>query len=132
MLQAQTNTPSSIESGRPQPEEKQNANSNNLPRLPMDLRNKKRSIAITWFILILMTSILDEFFYFVLRYGAKTSTETALTVPTAVLGMFSILTIGFRTFQLMRRGSNRRPIDGKWWAVRFVCCPEQDSFTDGY
>jgi glycopeptide antibiotics resistance protein len=95
-----------------------NAVDRHHPPLSYDLREKKRSIAITWFILILFTSILIEFFYFVLRYGAKTSTDLALTVPTAILGVFSILTIGFRTFKLLRKNSDCRPVDGKWWAVR--------------
>jgi hypothetical protein len=95
-----------------------NVKDRNIPPLSMNLRQKKRSIAITWFILVLFTCILIEFFYFVLLYGAKTSTDIALTVPTAILGVFSVLTIGFRTFKLLQKSSNCRPVDGKWWAVR--------------
>jgi hypothetical protein len=117
MLQGLPSTPSHIERGNSQLEKMNNANPTKLPLLPMNLHEKKKSIAITWSILILITSISDEFFYFVLRYGAKTKTEIALTVPTAVLGAFSVLAIGFRTYQLLRKGSKSRPIGGKWWAV---------------
>jgi hypothetical protein len=92
-------------------------NSYGVPPLPTDLYQKKRSIAIVWTILLLVTSILPEAFYFGLRYSSKTTTEIALTVPTAILGIFSVATIGMRTFKLLRKGSTRRPIGGKWWAV---------------
>jgi hypothetical protein len=94
--------------------------STEIPPLGMDLHKKKKSIAIIWSLLIFMTSIMVEILYFSLRYGAKSSTDTALTIPTAILLGFSILTIGFRTFQLIRKGSTRRPVGGKWWAVRWI------------
>lgn len=110
---------SSIESASSRPRKTNQINPYNLPLLPMELNEKKKSIAITWTILVLMTSVLVEFLYFVLRYGAKTSTETALTVPTAILAVFSILTIGFRTSQLLRKSLNRRPAGGVWWEVNY-------------
>jgi hypothetical protein len=119
MLQGLPNTPSHLEKGDSQPETTSSTNPPKLPLLPMNLREKKKSIAITWSILILITSVSDIFLYFVLRYGAKTTTEIALTVPTAVLGAFSVLAIGFRMFQLLRKTSKSRPIGGKWWAVRY-------------
>lgn len=118
MLQnPQNGSVSSIESAQSFPDKMLQNGEHDLPSLPMNLHQKKKSIAITWALLIFMTCILDEILYFVLRYGAKTSTDTALTVPTAVLAVFSVLTIGFRTSQLIRKSLNRRPAGGLWWQV---------------
>ena len=129
-IQSSGSSPTSLPAGTVLPPSKNMAC---IPPLSVNLREKWRSIAVTWSIIILFTCVLDELFYFVLRYGAKTTTDVALTVPTAILGVFSVLTIGFRTYQLLKRDSDRRPIGGAWWAVRrlprflAVPCVQTDS-----
>jgi hypothetical protein len=42
-----------------------------IPRIPLDLREHKVSIGVTWSILLLSSGILPVILYFVLRYGAN-------------------------------------------------------------
>jgi hypothetical protein len=42
-------------------------------------------MAVTWFVLITITSIQGESLYFLLRYGTFVGLDIALTVPTALL-----------------------------------------------
>ncbi|KAE9365178.1 hypothetical protein N431DRAFT_353302 [Stipitochalara longipes BDJ] len=90
-----------------------------LPELPYTLHTRKRSIALTWSALILITCIQVEFLYFLLRYGTSVGLNTALTVPTALLLGFSILAMLLRTWQLARRESKLKPIGGKWYFFDF-------------
>ena len=89
----------------------------NFVDLDYSLHTRKRSTAIVWTFLVVVTCLQLEFFYFVLRYVAKTSEDTALTMPTAILLALSILSIIFRTWKLARKGSKCRPIDGAWYGV---------------
>ena len=82
------------------------------------LHTRKLSIAIVWGAIFTITSVQVELFYFVLRYGAHTKLYVALTVPTPILLVLSILSIGYRTWQLVRKGSNCRPVGGTWYNVR--------------
>ncbi|KAI9743769.1 MAG: hypothetical protein M1818_002502 [Claussenomyces sp. TS43310] len=88
-----------------------------FPELPYTLHTRKRAIAAVWSALIIVTSVQIEFFYFLLRYGTKSGLDNALTVPTAILLGVSILSMGLRTWHLVRKGSQRRPIGGRWYAV---------------
>jgi hypothetical protein len=71
-------------------------------------------MAVTWFVLITITSIQVESLYFLLRYGTSVGLDIALTVPTALLLRFQILAMPFRTWHLARRDSNCRPIGANW------------------
>jgi hypothetical protein len=95
-----------------------------LQELPYTLHTRKRSIALAWFGLLTITCIQVEFLYFLLRYGTSVGLDTALTVPTAILLGFSIPAMLFRTWQLVRKNSELRPLGGKWYDVRLLyACP---------
>jgi len=89
----------------------------NPPALNYDLRTRKRSIAIIWTLLVVITCIQVEVLYFALRYAADKTVDKALQIPTAILLALSVLSITFRTWQLMRKGSTCRPISGTWYGV---------------
>ncbi|TVY93603.1 hypothetical protein LAWI1_G002476 [Lachnellula willkommii] len=90
-----------------------------LPQLPYTLQTRKRSITITWSALIVVTSVQVEFFYFLLRYGTKSGIDNALTVPTAILLGLSILSMGFRTWRLLRPSFQQTPSGGRWYGLDF-------------
>ena len=87
------------------------------PPLFYDLRSRVRSITIVWTILVVLTCIQVETLYFALRYGAHKKPEDAVSIPTTILLVLSILSIGHRTWQLVRPRSTRRPSGGRWWGV---------------
>lgn len=88
-----------------------------LPELSYSLHARKRSIAIVWTALIVITSVQVELFYFLLRYGTHSGLDNALTVPTAILLGLSILSMSFRTWTLLRPSSQLRPVGGHRFAV---------------
>lgn len=81
-----------------------------LPPLNYSLHTRHRSIAIVWIALITITCIQVEVLYFALRYGAHKDEGDALEIPTAILLALSVLSIIYRTWHLMWRGSKRRPL----------------------
>ena len=99
------------------------------PPLFYDLRTRRRSIAIVWTILVVLTCIQVEVLYFALRYGAHKKPEDAVSIPTTILLVLSILSIGYRTWQLVRHRSTRRPSGGRWYGVSglssFLCWVRQ-------
>lgn len=85
--------------------------------LNYSLHHRKRSIAITWSALLTITCIQVEVLYFSLCYGAHKTDADALEIPTSILLGLSILSIGYRTWQLMWRTSKCRPPGSAWWKV---------------
>ena len=87
------------------------------PPLTYSLHTRIRSIAIVWTLLLTITCLQIEVLYFALHYGGNLDYDVALGAPTGILLGVSILTILYRTWLLMRRGSTCRPLGGKWWQV---------------
>jgi hypothetical protein len=90
----------------------------NFPELPYTPHTRKRSIAIAYSALILITCIQVEFFFLLRRFATSASLDTALTVPTALLLGFSTPAMLLRTWQLARRGSNVNPVSRRQYFVR--------------
>lgn len=96
------------------------SDSGNL-HLNYSLHDRKKSIAIVWSTLLTITCIQVEVLYFSLRYGANKTEADALEIPTAILLALSVLSILYRTWQLMWRSSKCRPSGAKWWEVSQTC-----------
>jgi hypothetical protein len=92
-----------------------------LPELGYSLHTRKLSIAIIWTALITITCIQFEVLYFTLHYAAHKKNDKALEVPTTILLVLSVLTIIYRSWQLVRKSSKCRPIGGAWYSVSPVC-----------
>lgn len=92
-----------------------------LPDLGYSLRTRKRSIAIIWTAIVTITCIQFEVFYFTLHYAAHKKQDKALEVPTTIMLILSVLTIIYRTWSLMRKGSQCKVIGGKWYSVSIRC-----------
>ena len=85
---------------------------------PGDGRHKTR-LAIAGAGLFTTSCILPLLLYFVLKYKAHTAESITLAVPSAVFGVFSLLSYGQRSWSLGRRASISRPIGGGRWAFDF-------------
>ncbi|KIW71473.1 hypothetical protein PV04_03633 [Phialophora macrospora] len=92
---------------------------NTLPELEYSLHTRKLSIAIIWTALITLTCIQFEVLYFTLHYAAHKKQDKALEVPTTILLVLSILTIIYRSWQLVRKKSQCRPVGGAWYSMDF-------------
>ena len=88
-----------------------------LPSLNYTLHTRKRSIAIIWTALITITCIQFEVLYFTLHYAARKKQDKALEIPTTIMLVVSVLTLIYRSWQLMRKGSRCRVIGGRWYFV---------------
>lgn len=88
-----------------------------LPQLNYTLHTRKRSIAIIWTSLITITCIQFEVLYFTLHYAAHKEQDKALEIPTTIMLVVSVLTLIYRSWQLMRKGSRCRVIGGGWYSV---------------
>lgn len=111
-----------------------------LPELPYSLHTRKGSIATQWGILLLPTCILTLILDFAIKHGnhvhedigmsecftirRKASMSNnlfqALTVPTAILGVFTIATSILRTWKLLKNTSSSRPVDASRWSCDYL------------
>ncbi|KAJ9605439.1 hypothetical protein H2200_010096 [Cladophialophora chaetospira] len=90
-----------------------------LPELGYTLHTRKRSIAIIWTAVITITCIQFEVFYFTLHYAAHKKRDKALEVPTTIMLVLSVLTILYRSWLLMKKGSKCRVTGGRWYSMDF-------------
>lgn len=81
-----------------------------FPGLPYSLRDRKKSIAIVFSLLLLDASFLPLGLFFGLKYGAKLDDQKNIGITTAVFGFFSLLQFGYRIYMLCRKDSNCRPL----------------------
>jgi hypothetical protein len=84
------------------------------PRLPLDLRQHRGSIAINISILVFFTSILPVCLYFILRYAADISLNTTFNIITPIVGVPALISFSQRTYRLIRY-SDYRPLDCNGW-----------------
>jgi hypothetical protein len=85
-------------------------NAAGLPRLPINLRDHKVPIGITWGVILLANGILPIVGYFALRYGTNLELNVVLSPWLALMGVVSIYSLGTRTYSLMKKDSNCRPL----------------------
>lgn len=85
-------------------------NAAGLPRLPINLRDHKIPIGITWGAIILSSGILPIVGYFALRYGTNLTLNIILAPWLGFMGVTSVFSLGKRTYDLMKRSSDCRPL----------------------
>lgn len=85
-------------------------NAAGLPRLPVNLRDHKLPIGITWGVICLSSGILPIVGYFALRYGTDVELNIVLAPWLGFMGVTSVFSLSKRTYDLMKRNSDCRPL----------------------
>ncbi|KAK5719766.1 hypothetical protein LTR17_015137 [Elasticomyces elasticus] len=93
-----------------------------LPRIELNLRDHKLSIALTWTVLFFSSGALPVILYFALHYGTDMKIETVLGIPTAILGVVSLASLLVRSWALLKKNSACRPLRGSRWAMDYFHC----------
>jgi len=88
------------------------------PSLEYDLRQRKRSIFIFWFLILFDSIVMPLALYFGLWYGTDLSPNTVFSIVTAALGGISIFEYVLRFWHLWKKGSTCRVIGGRRSYVR--------------
>lgn len=83
------------------------------PPLDYDLRSRKKSIAIFWFLILFDSIAMPLGLYFALWYGTDLSPNTVFSIVTAALGGASIFEYALRFWRLWKKGSTCRVIGGR-------------------
>ncbi|KAG9571822.1 hypothetical protein KCV01_g19350, partial [Aureobasidium melanogenum] len=83
------------------------------PSLEYDLRQRKRSIFIFWFLILFDSIVMPLALYFGLWYGTNLSPNTVFSIVTAALGGISIFEYVLRFWHLFKKGSTCRVIGGR-------------------
>ncbi|THZ04714.1 hypothetical protein D6C93_02317 [Aureobasidium pullulans] len=83
------------------------------PSLEYDLRQRKRSIFIFWFLILFDSIVMPLALYFGLWYGTNLSPNTVFSIVTAALGGISIFEYVLRFWHLWKKGSTCRVIGGR-------------------
>ncbi|KAI4754028.1 hypothetical protein E4T52_12910 [Aureobasidium sp. EXF-3400] len=91
-----------------------------LPELPYSLHTRKGSIATQWGTLLLPTCILTLILYFAIKHDTHVHEDIALTVSTAILGVFTIATFIPRTCKFSKKTSSSRPVDASRWSCDYL------------
>jgi hypothetical protein len=89
------------------------------PSLEYDLRTRKRSIFIFWFLILFDSIVMPLALYFGLWYGTDLSPNTVFSIVTAALGGISIFEYVLRFWHLWKKGSTCRVIGGRRSYVRY-------------
>jgi hypothetical protein len=90
------------------------------PSLEYDLRQRKRSIFIFWFLILFDSIVMPLALYFGLWYGTDLSPNTVFSIVTAALGGISIFEYVLRFWHLWKKGSTCRVIGGRRSYVREI------------
>jgi hypothetical protein len=90
------------------------------PSLEYDLRQRKRSIFIFWFLILFDSIVMPLALYFGLWYGTDLSPNTVFSIVTAALGGISIFEYVLRFWHLWKKGSTCRVIGGRRSYVRKI------------
>lgn len=88
----------------------QDTNDAGYPRLPINLRDHKLSIGITWGVIVLSSGILPIVGYFALKYGTDLELNIVLAPWLGLMGATSIFSLAKRTWDLMKPSSHCRPL----------------------
>ena len=81
-----------------------------LPRLPVNLRDHKVTIGITWGVICVSSGILPIVGYFALQYGTDLELNIVLAPWLGFMGVTSLFSLCKRTYDLMKRSSDCRPL----------------------
>lgn len=83
------------------------------PALDYDLRARKKSIFIFWFLILFDSIVMPLALYFGLWYGTNLSPNTVFSIVTAALGGISIFEYVSRFWRLFKKGSTCRVMGGR-------------------
>lgn len=83
------------------------------PALDFDLRARRKSIFIFWFLILFDSICMPLALYFGLWYGTSLSPNTVFSIVTAALGGISIFEYAVRFWRLFKKGSTCRVIGGR-------------------
>ncbi|KEQ58065.1 uncharacterized protein M437DRAFT_60312 [Aureobasidium melanogenum CBS 110374] len=86
-----------------------------IPRIPLDLRKHKASIAIHFSIIAFSSGILPVVLYFALLYGASLSPHLTFTIIFPVIGVPALYGYIVCTYRLIRHEEYRPLGYSKWW-----------------
>ncbi|KAF8856925.1 hypothetical protein BDZ45DRAFT_593625 [Acephala macrosclerotiorum] len=82
-----------------------------LHNLPYTLHTRYKSIAIAWTVILIPPTILNLALFYGLWYGQPNLDRVlVLTIPTAVLGIFTIIGIAERIYKLTKTKAEYRPL----------------------
>lgn len=81
-----------------------------LPRLPLNLRDHKIPIGITWGVIVLSSGILPIVGYFALEYGTDLELNIVFAPWLGFMGATSLFSLCKRTYDLMKPNSDCRPL----------------------
>lgn len=94
--------------------------SQQIPRIPLNVREHKFRIAIQAFIVLLSSSILPLAGFFSLHYKTTLKTQYILSIFTPIFGVVSLLSLITRTIRLARKSSTCRPLGAtNPWALDY-------------
>ncbi|OJJ42014.1 hypothetical protein ASPZODRAFT_78004 [Penicilliopsis zonata CBS 506.65] len=91
-------------------EDNRAAESDVPPGLPLNLRDHKRAISLTWGFILLTSCILPLVLFPSLHWGANLSLKISLSLSSAILGVSTVYSLGLRTWRLVKADSNCRPL----------------------
>ncbi|TID26311.1 hypothetical protein E2P81_ATG00786 [Venturia nashicola] len=80
-----------------------------ITELPYSLHSRYASIAIAWTVIIIPPVFLNLGLFYGLWYGTRMDRMLVLTLPTAILGIFTIIAIFERVWKLIRPSPEYRP-----------------------
>ncbi|KAF2095839.1 hypothetical protein NA57DRAFT_78616 [Rhizodiscina lignyota] len=96
--------------------------SQNIPRIPLDLRKHKLAIAIPWTIIVTTGCFIPVAVYFGVHYGTNKDLTTALSPGLATFGASSGYNLYFRFWSLYKAKSTCRPVNSpsRWFLDNFM------------
>jgi len=84
-----------------------------LPPLPYTPSNHKRSIAITWTIIVTNSCLLPIALVYGLYYGTSLSQNTIFGIVTGVFGSLSLVQFWWRMWKLLKKDGEFRPLGSR-------------------
>ena len=96
------------------------SNTHLLPELPYSIRDHKKAIAIAWAITYANSSLLPLAVTYGLWFGTSLSKQVIFAIEAGVFGVASLFIFGKRTWLLLRKDGQLRPLGSKRGWVRDV------------
>lgn len=95
------------------------ATSGILPSLPYTLHTRKTAIAITWSVILTVNWILPMVLFYSLHFHTTLDETIIFAVVSASSGVFTVLDLTQRSYKLLRRSDDSRPLGSGRWVVDF-------------
>ncbi|KUJ11465.1 uncharacterized protein LY89DRAFT_654090 [Mollisia scopiformis] len=85
--------------------------------LPYTLHTRYRSIALAWTVILIPPTILNIGLFYDLWFGTSLDRILVLTLPTGILGIFTIIAIIERIYKLTKSSPEYRPLNGSRFSL---------------